>query len=125
MTGGVYHLLLHALAVRERQSDGVLLSQGGQLFEELAEDDGAVDGVLHPQCLGLFLQARGPSTPAAPEQSTVQRMTAVPDMCEGQLGGVPGPGRAVGVAKYQVSERWLAALNWNRKYHINKSEQFQ
>lgn len=53
-------LLLCPLAVRERQSDGVLLSQGRQLLEELAEDDGAVDGVLHPQRLRLLLQAGGP-----------------------------------------------------------------
>lgn len=106
-------LLLHALAARERQADGVLLRQGGQLFEELTEDDGAVHGVLHPQRLGLLLQAGGSSTTAAaaPEQRAVQRMAAIPDVREGQLGGVPGPGRAVGVAEDQVSKRRLAALD--------------
>lgn len=68
----MYRLFLCLLAVRERQSDSVLLSQGSQLLEELAEDNGTVDGVLHSQCLSLFLQARGPSASASLEQSTVQ-----------------------------------------------------
>lgn len=116
--GGDCDLLLHALAARERQADGVLLRQGGQLFEELTEDDGAVHGVLHPQRLGLLLQAGGSpaaaaasSATAAPEQRAVQRMAAIPDVREGQLGGVPGPGGAVGVAEDQVSKRRLAALD--------------
>lgn len=91
----------------------MLLRQGGQLFEELAEDDGAVHGVLHPQRLGLLLQAAAaaPATAAAPEQRAVQRVAAIPDVREGQLGGVPGPGGTVGVAEDQVSERRLAALD--------------
>lgn len=115
---GDSRLLLDTLAARERQADGVLLCQGGQLFEELTENDGAVHGVLHPQRLGLLLQAGGPApagATAAPEQRAVQRMAAVPDVREGQLGGVPGPGRAVGVAEDQVSKRRLAALDWNWK----------
>lgn len=112
---GAGRLLLHALAARERQTDGVLLRQGCQLFEELTEDDGAVHGVLHPQRLGLLLQAGGPAPAAAPEERAVQRMAAIPHVREGQLGGVPGPGRAVGVAEDQVSEGWLAALDWNWK----------
>lgn len=111
-------LFLCLLAVRERQSDGVLLSQGSQLLQELAEDDGTVHGVLHSQRLGLLLQPGGPSAAAAaaaPEQSAVQRLAAVPYVCEGQLSGVPSPGRAVGVTKDQVSERCLTTLHWNRQ----------
>lgn len=110
---GVYHLLLRSLAVRERQSDGVLLSQGSQLLEELTEDDSTVHSILHSQRLSLFLQARGPS--AAPEQSAVQRLATVSYVCEGQLSSVPSPGRAVGVTKDQVSKWWLTALYWNKK----------
>lgn len=113
---GVYRLFLRPLAVRERQSDGVLLSQGSQLLEELAEDDGAVHGVLHSQRLGLLLQPRGPScSAAAPEQSAVQRLAAVSHVRQGQLSGVPSPGRAVGVTKDQVPQRWLTAFHWNKK----------
>lgn len=110
-----YHLLLCPLAVRKRQTDGVLLSQGSQFLEELAEDDGTVHGVLHPQRLGLLLQARSPPASAAPEQSAVQWLAAIAHVCEGQLGGVPCPGRAVGVTKDQVSERRLTALHWNKE----------
>lgn len=111
----VYRLFLRLLALREGQADGVLLSQGGQLLEELAEDDGTVDGVLHPQRLGLFLQARRPSASAAPEQSAVQWLAAVPYVCEGQLSGVTSPGGTVGVAEDQFSQRWLTTLHWRSK----------
>lgn len=99
--------------MRERQSDGVLLSQGSQLLEELTEDDSTVHSILYSQCLSLLLQAGGPS--AAPEQSAVQRLATVSYVCEGQLSSVPSPGRAVGVTKDQVSKRWLTALYWNMK----------
>lgn len=91
----------------------MLLSQGSQLLEELAEDDGAVHGVLHSQRLGLLLQPRGPSSraAAAPEQSAVQRLAAVSHVRQGQLSGVPSPGRAVGVTKDQVPQRWLTAFH--------------
>lgn len=93
----------------------MLLSQGGQLFEKLAEDDGRVDGVLHPQRLRLLLQARSAAAAAASEQSAVQRLAAVPDVCERQLGGVPSPGGTVGVAKDQVSQRRLTTFYWRVK----------
>lgn len=93
----------------------MLLSQGSQLLEELAEDNGTVDGILHPQSLGLLLQARGPAASAAPEQSAVQGLAAVPYVCQGQLSGVSSPGRAVGVSKDKVAERWLTTLHWNQK----------
>lgn len=106
-----YHLLL--LALRERQTDGVLLSQGSQLLEELAEDDGAVDGVLHPQSLRLLLQAGRPSSAAsaAPEQSAVQRLAAVSYVREGELSGVSSSRRAVGVTEDEVAEGRLSTFH--------------
>lgn len=56
--------------MREGQRDGVLLREGSQLLEELAEDNGAVDGVLYSERFSLLLKAR--RTSAAPEQSAVQ-----------------------------------------------------
>lgn len=99
--------------MREWQTDGVLLSQGGQLLEELAEDYGAVDSVLHPQGLRLFLQAGGSSTAA--EQSTVQGLAPVPYVSEGQLSGVSGPSRAVGVTEDEVAQRWFTTLHWKQR----------
>lgn len=88
----------------------MLLSHGCQLFEELAENDGAVDYVFHPQCLGLLLQ---PGRAAAtPEQGAVQRLAAVPDVRERQLSGVPSSRGAVGVSEDQVSKRRLSAFYW-------------
>ncbi|TNN45287.1 hypothetical protein EYF80_044517 [Liparis tanakae] len=90
-------LLLGLVAAGEGQRDGVLLGQGGQLLEELAEHDGAVDGVLHPQRLRLLLDGGGAA--GALEQGAVQRLAAVAHVREGQLGGVPRPGRAAGSPK--------------------------
>lgn len=89
----------------------MLLSQGGQLFEELAEDDGTVDGIFHPQRLGLFLLASGTAPCTAPEQSVVQGLASISHVTEGQLSSVPSPRRAVGVTKDQVSDRWFTALD--------------
>lgn len=69
---GFNYLFLCTLAMRKRQSDGVLLSKGGKLFEELAKDDGTVDGIFDSQHLGLFLLAIGTTSCTAPEQSVVQ-----------------------------------------------------
>lgn len=85
--------------MRKRQSDGVLLSQGGQFFEELAEDDGTVDGIFHSQGLSLFLLAGGTTPCTAPEQSVVQGMASISHVTEGQLSSVPSPRRAIGVTK--------------------------
>lgn len=97
--------------MRKRQSDSVLLSQRSQLLEELAEDDGTVDGVFHPQRLGLFLLAGGSAPRTGPEQSVVQRLASVSHVTEGQLGSVPSPRRAVGVAQDQVSNGRFTALH--------------
>lgn len=105
------YLFLCTLAMRKRQSDSVLLSQGGQLFEELAEDDGTVDGIFHSQCLGLFLLASGTAACAAPEQAVVQGLASVSHVTEGQLSSMSSPRRAVGVTKDQVSNRWFTALH--------------
>lgn len=105
------YLFLCTLALRERQSDSVLLSQGGQLFEELAEDDGTVDGIFHSQRLGLFLLASGTTPCTGPEQGVVQWLASVSHVTEGQLSSVPSPCRAIGVTKDQVSDRWFTALH--------------
>lgn len=105
------YLLLCTLVMRKRQSDGVLLSQGGQFFKELAEDDGTVDGIFHSQRLGLFLLASGTTPCTGPEQGVVQWLASVSHVTEGQLGSVTSPRRAVGVTKDQVSDRWFTALH--------------
>lgn len=69
---GFNYLFLCTLAMRKRQSDGVLLSKGSKLFEELAKDDGTVDGIFDSQHLSLFLLATGTTSCTAPEQSVVQ-----------------------------------------------------
>lgn len=104
-------LFLCVLALREGQTDSVLLSQSSQLLEELAEDNGAIDRVLDAQRLSLLLQAGRPSTATALEQSTVQRLAAVPHVCKSQLSSMSGAGRAVGVTKDQISQRRLTTLN--------------
>lgn len=88
----------------------MLLSEGSQLLEKLAEDNGAVDGVLHSQCFGLLLKA-GRTSAAAPEEGTVQRLAAVPYVCKGELSGVSSPRWTVCVTENQVSQRWLSTLH--------------
>lgn len=105
------YLFLCAPAMRKWQSDSVLLSQRSQLLEELAEDDGTVDGVFHPQRLGVLLLASGSTPRTGPEQSVVQRLASVSHVTEGQLSSVPSPRRAVGVTQDQVSDRGFTALH--------------
>ena len=92
-------LLLSLLVAGEGHGDGVLQRQRRQLFQELGEDDGAVNGVLHPQCLSLLLQPSGP----APEQGAVQRLAAVSHVSQGKLSGVARPRGAVCVAEDEVA----------------------
>lgn len=89
----------------------MLLSQGSQLFEELAEDDGTVDGIFYSHRLGLFLLAGGTAPCIAPEQSVLQGLASVSHVTEGHLSSVPSSRRAIGVTKDQVSDRWFAALH--------------
>lgn len=98
----------------------MLLREGSQLLEELAEDNGAVDGVLYSQRFGLLLKAR--RTSAAPKQGAVQRLAAIPYVCEGELSGVPSPRWTVRVTKNQVSERWLSTLHWKRRARFHNRE---
>lgn len=81
------------------------LGDGRQLLQELAEDDGAVHGVLDPQRLALLLGR------AAEQRGSRQRLQyrPVPHLLQRQLCRLPRPRRAVGVAQDQLAQRRLPA----------------